>query len=187
MLPNTDKNQEKKKRKKEKASLSPLLSSSFMESLPANCQGLLHISAANSFHPFFTQKLHGSSVKSQLALHFDSCIFFHSTTQYNYICFHLKNLLNGLCCAQSCPTLCDPVDCSLTGSSVHGDSPSKNTGVDCHDLLEGIFPTQGSNPGLMEDSLPSEPLVKPKNTRVGSLSFLQGIFQTQELSQGFLH
>ena len=34
------------------------------------------------------------------------------------------------------------------GSSIHGDSPSKNTGVGCHDHLQGIFPTQGSNPGL---------------------------------------
>ena len=50
--------------------------------------------------------------------------------------------------AQSCPTLCDPMDCSLLGSSVHGDSPGKNTGVGCHALLQGIFPTQGSNPGL---------------------------------------
>ena len=30
-----------------------------------------------------------------------------------------------------------------------GDSPGKNTGVDCHALLQGIFPTQGSNPGLL--------------------------------------
>ena len=30
--------------------------------------------------------------------------------------------------AQSCPTLCDSIDCSLLGSSVHGHSPSKNTG-----------------------------------------------------------
>jgi len=34
------------------------------------------------------------------------------------------------------------------GSSVLGDSPGKNTGVDCHTVLQGIFPTQGSNPGL---------------------------------------
>ena len=33
--------------------------------------------------------------------------------------------------AQSCLTLCDPLDCSLPGSSVHGDSPGKNTGVGC--------------------------------------------------------
>ena len=30
---------------------------------------------------------------------------------------------------QLCPTLCDPVDCSPPDSSIHGDSPSKNTGV----------------------------------------------------------
>ena len=40
------------------------------------------------------------------------------------------------------------MDCSLPGSSVHGDSPDKNTGVGCHALLQGIFPTQGSNLGL---------------------------------------
>ena len=34
------------------------------------------------------------------------------------------------------------------GFSVHGDSPGKNTGVGCHALLQGIFPTQGSKPGL---------------------------------------
>ena len=34
------------------------------------------------------------------------------------------------------------------GSSVHGDFPSKNTGVGCYFLLQGIFPTQGSIPGL---------------------------------------
>ena len=50
--------------------------------------------------------------------------------------------------AQSCLTLCDAVDCTLPGSSVHGDSPGKNTGVGCHALLQGIFPTQESNPGL---------------------------------------
>ena len=50
--------------------------------------------------------------------------------------------------AQSCPTLCDPMDCSLPGSCVHGDSPGKNTGKGCHALLQGVFPTQGSNTGL---------------------------------------
>ena len=49
--------------------------------------------------------------------------------------------------AQSCPTHYDPMDCSPPGSSVHGDSPGKNTRVGCHFLLQGIFPTQGSNPG----------------------------------------
>ena len=51
--------------------------------------------------------------------------------------------------AQSCLTLCDPMDCSPPGSSAHGDSPGKNTGVGCHALLQGIFSTQGSNPCLL--------------------------------------
>ena len=50
--------------------------------------------------------------------------------------------------SRSCPTLCDPMDCNPLGSSVHGDSPGKNTGVGSHALLQGIFPTQRSNPGL---------------------------------------
>ena len=41
-----------------------------------------------------------------------------------------------------------PTDCSPPGSLVHGASPGKNTGVGCHALLQGIFPTQGPNPGL---------------------------------------
>ena len=49
---------------------------------------------------------------------------------------------------QSCLTLGDPMDCTLPGSSVHGDSPGKNTGVDSLFLLQGIFPNQGSNPDL---------------------------------------
>ena len=40
--------------------------------------------------------------------------------------------------AQSCPTLCNQIDCSPPGSSVH-------TGAGCHFLLQGIFPTQGLN------------------------------------------
>ena len=50
--------------------------------------------------------------------------------------------------AQSCPILCYPMDCSLPGSSVHGDSPGKNTEVGGHAPLQGIFPAQGSNSGL---------------------------------------
>ena len=50
--------------------------------------------------------------------------------------------------AQPCPTLCDPMDCNLPGSSFHGNSPGKNSGVGWHALLQGIFPTQGSNPSL---------------------------------------
>ena len=104
--------------------------------------------------------------------------------------------------AQSCPTLSNPIDCSSSGSSIHGifqarvlewgaiafsdilithnknarrlkvkvaqpcptlrpdglqpsrllcssDSPGKNIGMDSHLLLQGIFKTQESNPGLL--------------------------------------
>ena len=62
-------------------------------------------------------------------------------------------LFAGSCAAaakllQSCPALYDPMNCSSPGSSVHGISSGKNTGVGCHVLLQGIFPTQGLNPHL---------------------------------------
>jgi len=92
--------------------------------------------------------------------------------------------------AQWCSTLCNPMDCSPPGSSVLGDSPSKNTRVDCHAFLQGIFPPRGiepKSPALQADSLLTEPPRKPKNTGVGGLSLLQGIFPTQELNRGLLH
>ena len=50
---------------------------------------------------------------------------------------------------QSCLTLCGPMDCSSPGSSVHGDSPGKNTRVGCHALLQAMSPMQGLNLGLL--------------------------------------
>ena len=50
--------------------------------------------------------------------------------------------------AQSCPTLCNHMNCSQPGSSGYGYSPGKNTGMGCHALLQCIFPTQGLNPDL---------------------------------------
>ena len=50
---------------------------------------------------------------------------------------------------QSCPTLPNPKDRIPPDIPVHGDSPDKNTGVGCHALLQGIFPTQESNPLLL--------------------------------------
>ena len=43
-------------------------------------------------------------------------------------------------------TLCDPL--RPHGQYSPWDSPGQNTGVGCRSLLQGIFPTQGSNPGL---------------------------------------
>ena len=44
------------------------------------------------------------------------------------------------------------MDCSLPVFSVHGNSPGKNTGVGCHSLLLGIFPTQGSTGWVIKPS-----------------------------------
>ena len=71
---------------------------------------------------------------------------------------------------QSCSTLCDPMDYSPPGSSVHGDSPGKNwSGLTYPPSRD--FPNLGIKPrcpGLQADSLPSEPPGKPKNTGLGS-------------------
>ena len=80
-------------------------------------------------------------------------VFFDSVTHGLYLtkllCPWESPGKNVICLvAQSCLTLCDPMDCSKPGSSIHGDSPGKNIGMCCHALLQGIFPTQGSNPGL---------------------------------------
>ena len=82
---------------------------------------------------------------------------------------------------QSCPTLCDPMDCSPSGSSVHGNSPSKNTIVIAMPSSRGSSqPRDRTWVSCTAGRLPSEPPGKPKNTGVGSLSFLQGNFPSQE-------
>ena len=85
---------------------------------------------------------------------------------------------------QLCPTLCDPMDCT-----VHGILQAT--------VLEWVaFPfSKGSSqprdwprsPVLQMDSLLAEPSGKPKNTGMGSLSLLQRIFLTQEWNQGLLY
>ena len=55
---------------------------------------------------------------------------------------------------QSHLTSCDAIDCGPSGSSCPWDSPGKNTGVGCHALLQGIFPTQGvESASLMSPAL----------------------------------
>ena len=58
-------------------------------------------------------------------------------------CMHAKSL-------PSCLTICDPVDCSPPVSSVHESSRQEYTGVGCHAFFQGIFPTQRSNPPLLQ-------------------------------------
>jgi len=70
--------------------------------------------------------------------------------------------LKGICCCYlvdtSCLTLCDPIDCSPSRLLCPWNFSGKNTGVGCHFLLQGIFPTQESNPHLLHWQLDSLPL-----------------------------
>ena len=60
-----------------------------------------------------------------------------------------KDFLCGAKSLQLCLILCDPMACRPPVSSVHGDSPGKNTGVGCHAILQGILLTQGSKMHLL--------------------------------------
>ena len=51
---------------------------------------------------------------------------------------------------RSCLTLCGSMDFNQPGSSVHGISQAKKTGLGCYALLQGIFLTQRSNPRLLQ-------------------------------------
>ena len=82
----------------------------------------------------------------------------------------------SMCAVLSHVRLSDPMDCSQPGSYVHGDSLGKNTGVGCHALLQKIFPTPGSNPGLLHSRKILYLLSHQGSPRigVGSLFLLQG-------------
>ena len=86
---------------------------------------------------------------------------------------------------QSCLTVFDPVDCSLSGFSDMGFSRQEYwSKLPCpppRDLPN--LGTEPRAPSLQEDSLPSVPPGKPKNTGMGGLSLLQGIFLIQAWNQ----
>ena len=151
--------------------LFPALQGRFLTTVPLE-KSLLHFNTI-SFIPFFIPASSDSV----------SLLFFPFSVPWIFF-FHMCLV------TQLCSTLCNLMDCSPSGSSVYGDSQGKNTGVGCHALLQGICPTQGSNPGLphcRQILLPTEPPQKPKNTGVSSLSLLQRILLTQKSNQGLLH
>ena len=64
----------------------------------------------------------------------------------------LSSYVTGICIVCSvaqCPTLRDPMDYSPPGSSVHRILQVRILEWGCHALLQGIFPTQGSNPHFL--------------------------------------
>ena len=84
----------------------------------------------------------------------------HLGNYQSYACVYAKSL-------QLCTILCDPMDVQPSKLLCPWDFPGKNTGADCHALLQGIFPTQGLNPSLLSplhcqaSSLPPAPPGKP--------------------------
>ena len=75
----------------------------------------------------------------------------------------LQSFASSSICAQSCSTLCNPMDCSPPVGCPY-DFPCKNTEVSCHFLLQGIFPTQELNLRLLcwqADSLALRQLGSP--------------------------
>ena len=94
----------------------------------------------------------------------DSPVFRSESHRYERKALNWSGFSNE---TESCPTLCDPMDCSppMKQSRVRlfvtpwtvahqaplsMDSPGKDTGVGCHALLQGIFLTQGSTPCLLD-------------------------------------
>ena len=78
-------------------------------------------------------------------------------TAWGFIFFKARNKIT-MCMysvTQLWLTLCDPLDCSPLGSSVHEIFSGKNTGAGCHFLLQGDF----SNPGI-EPMSPASPVLQ---------------------------
>ena len=73
--------------------------------------------------------------------------YFVDSVKYNII-VTVQEVKVKMLVAQSYLTLCNPMDCSLPGSSVHGILQARIL-VGCLALLQGIFPIQVSNPGLL--------------------------------------
>ena len=105
----------------------------------------------------FSQRRKWKFGASKLGIHSALSLPIRSSRHHSY----------KLCAVLSYPTVCNPMDCSLPSFSVHGNSLGKNTGMGCHPLLQGIFPTQGLNgikprsPALQVGSLPTELPEKP--------------------------
>ena len=115
----------------------------------------------NSFQSYFTFQLSPFKSFSTHCPYFQN--FIYSRPQKFIDLFHIvwPSLINAhlfitiphwlpvcILVTQPCPTLCDPMDCSPPGFCPWN-SPDKNTGVDCHSLLQRNFATQGLNPGLL--------------------------------------
>ena len=97
-----------------------------------------------------------------------SLILEEKTFSLSLLSVRLAVVLSHTCAKslQLCLILCSPMVLCLW------DSPGKDTGVGCHALFQGIFLTQGSNPGLLRlkhwqaGSLPLAPPAKPQSCHI---------------------
>ena len=97
-------------------------------------------------HKHFGQEEIQSNIKDLLAQIECFCGCFRQ----DHIWPNIEDLLYVVClAAQSCPTLCNCLDCSLARLLCPCNSLGKDTGLGCHFILQGIFPTWESNSHLL--------------------------------------
>ena len=123
-----------------------------------HCRRILyHLSSQESYISIHIFNTHICVCTHILNIHTCTGTHIHVHTICLYICTHIAHMhahththkLASTCMrALSCLTVYNSVDCSPSGSSGHGIFLGKNTGVGCYFLLQGIFLTQGSNPGI---------------------------------------
>ena len=115
------------------------------------------------------------------------CLPFHP---FNRPGGHLHLTSWAVCLAtQSCPTLCDPMDCSPPGSSVHGIFQARILEWVAMAFSRGILPTQGTNSGLLHSRQILYQLShqgSPWILQWVCYPFSRGIFLTQESNWGLL-
>ena len=87
--------------------------------------------------------------------------------------------------AQSCPTLCNPKDCSPPGSSVHGDSPNEHTGVGGHALPLGDLPNPGIKPRSPVLASLVAQLIKNPPAMQGDLGSVPGLGRSPGEGKGY--
>ena len=119
---------------------------------PSTSVGQSVVSKSCSFFPFIYSLIYTCTGSSFPAPVLESAISWKSPGSFKWR-EHLNPLSGCSVCvcvlvAQLCLTLCNSMDCSLPGSSVHGIIQASYTGVYKYSLLQRIFPTQESNLGL---------------------------------------
>ena len=121
--------------------------------------------------------------------HLLSCLY-SSFPHLIFISVYIKLKCCAVLCwvTQSCMTLCNPMDCSPSGSSVYRNYLGRSIGVGCHALLQGSSqPRVQTQVSSIAGGFFTIWATKEAQDRVGGPSLLQGIFLTQESNWDLLH